>query len=583
MEKTWWKEAVGYQIYVRSFYDSNGDGIGDLNGIIEKIEYLKYLGVDLIYLNPVNKSPNDDNGYDVSDFYDIMDEFGSLITFKELLETLHSNGMKLIMDLVINHSSDEHPYFQSALKDRNSKYRDYYIFKDSKDVPNNWLSFFGGSAWEYTKETDSWYLHIFSKKQPDFNFKNKELRDEIKSIIRFWKDLGVDGFRFDAVNHIAKDESFKDADIDENGNINFISRIQNLPEVNDYLMEIRAALFTEEDYSKYILIGEAGGIDSKSAKMYTGRERKELDMLFHFDFHSVGRGAEAHLRRKIDLIKDFKEAFQGWIQREDSEGWHPLFYSNHDTTRTVSRLGNDSPEFLIPSAKALAFMQLTQKGTPFIYYGDELGMTNSYHFKLEDYRDVAVKNTYNLEKDKENFNFKNFLKGLHLTNRDNARTPMQWNSSVNAGFTDYNPWIKVNPDYLYRNVDSLRKDNNSLLNTYRNLIKLRKENDCLVYGRTIEYLHENSKIYCYEREMDGKYFLIIVNYSEDKIDMKHIICDLLSELPVARSIDEEEALRHLSSYSLSLSSDITKYEDSITKLNDIDFLEPYESLIFSKK
>lgn len=526
MEKTWWKEAIGYQIYVRSFKDSNKDGVGDLRGIIDKIDYLKYLGINMLYLNPVNKSPNDDNGYDVSDFYDIMDEFGTLDTFKELLEKLHQNEIKLIMDLVINHSSDEHPLFIDAKSSKKSKYHDWYIFRDANDgnVPNNWPSFFGGSAWEYNDETSEYYLHIFSKKQPDFNFHNEDLRKEIIKIIKYWKDLGVDGFRFDAVNHIVKDENFDDAKVDENGNIDFLPKIQNLSMVHDYIKELRKAVFNPSDYSKYVLIGEAGGIDYKSAYKYTHKDKEELDMLFHFDFHSVGRGDKPHLRRDINLVSEIKVPLRGWVNREDIEGWHPLFYSNHDTTRTVSRLGDDS----FDSAKLLAAIQLTQRGTPFIYYGDEIAMTNAWNYKVMDFRDVAVKNSYSFEKDKSDFNEELFLKALLYTNRDNSRTPMQWDENLNSSFSQNDPWIPLNTNHKERNVKAQIKDENSVLNFYKRLIALRKSDDTLVYGKTIEYLKDDPKIYAFERIKDNKY-LVIANYSKESTSLKNFIAHYKKE------------------------------------------------------
>lgn len=562
MEKTWWKEAIAYQIYVRSFYDSNNDGIGDLEGIIEKIPYLKSLGINLVYLNPINKSPNDDNGYDVSDFYDIMDEFGSLSTFKLLLKKLHENGIKLILDLVLNHSSDEHAWFKEAKKDKKNKYHDYYIFKDNNGkLPNNWQSFFGGSSWEENKATKEYYLHIFSKKQPDFNYKNESLRLEIANIVKFWKDLGVDGFRFDAINHIAKDNDFRDGDFDENGNLKLLERIQNLEECHYYIRELRERVFTKDDYYKYVLIGEAGGISYKNAYKYTKRENFELDMLFHFDFHSIGRGKYDYLREKIDLINSIKNPILGWVNRDDSLGWQPIFYSNHDTTRTVSRLGceNDTNSYREKSAKMLCLMQFTQKGTPFIYYGDEIGMTNANNFEISDFKDIAVKNAYkNVDKnDKKELD--NFLKGLKLTNRDNSRTPMQWSQNLNAGFSKSEPWIKLNDNYKIINVEQELLDENSILNFYKKMILLRKNNPILIYGDTISINHENPNIFSYIRKLKCKEILVVINFFKDEV------------------ILSDKILKEIKNRKLLLSN----YTDSSTHLLNSKKLRAFESLIFS--
>ncbi|WBW99168.1 glycoside hydrolase family 13 protein [Oceanirhabdus sp. W0125-5] len=530
MNRRWWKEGVAYQIYVRSFKDSDGDGIGDIKGIVEKLDYLKDLGVDIIYLNPINKSPNDDNGYDISDFEDIMDEFGTLEDFDYMLKEIHKRDMKFVMDLVINHSSDEHPWFVEGRKSDDSKYRDYYIWHKGKDgqVPNNWGSFFGGSAWEYDEEVGEYYLHLFSKKQPDLNWKNENLRKDIKNMIQFWIDKGVNGFRMDAINHLGKDENFPDGEVRE-GQVygDFIKYVQNLPEVHDYLKELKSDVFKEE----HVVIGETGGIGYHNAHVYTGVDKKELDFTFHFDMHSVGRGKEPWETCKIDLIDDIKKNMSGWQMRDESEGWCPLFYSNHDTTRTVSRLGNDK-EYHVESAKMLATLPLTQKGTPFIYYGDEIGMTNDRTFKLEDYRDISVFNRHKDFVQSGLVSEENYLKGLHNTSRDNSRTPMQWDDSKNSGFSSGEAWIKANVNHKEINVEKQLKDDNSILNYYKKLIKLRKENLALVYGDFKEIGREHEEIYSYIRELDGEKFLIIVNFfdGEPKIEDKDLVtndCELV--------------------------------------------------------
>lgn len=519
MNKKWWKEGVAYQAYVRSFKDSDGDGVGDLKGIIEKLDYLKNMGIDILYLNPINKSPNDDNGYDISDFRDIMDEFGTISDLNELVKGLHERNMKLIMDLVINHSSDEHPWFIESRKGKDNPYRDYYIWHTGKNgnPPNNWGSFFGGSAWEYDKTTGEYYLHIFSKKQPDFNWRNEKLREELKDVIRYWIDKGIDGFRMDAINHIEKDHSFPDGVIKE-GEVygDFIKYVQNLPEVHGYLKELRRDIFNSQHH---VVIGETGGITYENAFIYTGVDRNELDMTFHFDMNGIGKGKKDWERKPINLIKDIKKSMSGWQCRKEEEGWCPLFFSNHDSTRTVSRLGDDK-KYWAESAKMLATLQMTQKGTPFIYYGDEIGMTNANEFKLNDYRDTAIFNKYKDLVETGLVSEKNYLLGLHYTSRDNSRTPMQWDNTENSGFTTGDPWIKVNSNYNKINVKNQIQDSNSILQYYRTLISLRKNNEVLIYGDFEEINREDEEIYSYVRELNGDKMLIIVNFFGNEVVFK---------------------------------------------------------------
>ncbi len=559
IDKKWWKEGVAYQIYVRSFMDSNGDGIGDLRGIIQKLDYLKHLGIDIIYLNPINKSPNDDNGYDISDFRDIMDEFGSLSDFEELIAEAHNRNMKIIMDLVINHSSDEHPWFVESRKNKNNPYRDYYIWQPGKDdgPPNNWGSFFGGSAWEYDKTTNEYYLHIFSKKQPDFNWRNENLRRELKAIIKFWINKGVDGFRMDAINHIEKDFSFADGVV-KRGEIygDFIKYVQNLPEVHGYIKEIRKELFSSEEHT---LIGETGGINYENAFIYTGKDRKELDMIFHFDMHSVGKGEKDWERKPIDLIKDIKEKMSGWQMRKEEEGWCPLFYSNHDTTRTVSRLGDDK-KYWAQSAKMLATLQFTQRGTPFVYYGDEIGMTNAKDFKLEDYKDVAVFNKYKDLVETKLATEDQYLLGLSYTSRDNSRTPMQWDDSKNSGFTYGTSWIKTNSNYIHINVKNQFEDTESILNYYRKLINLRKNKKSLIYGSFKEINPMDSEIYAYIRELNDDKILIVVNYFGN---------EPVFEIPSELKIQQIKLL--LSNYKAN------KIGEKVNKI----MLKPYEANVYN--
>lgn len=514
MERIWWKEAVVYQIYVRSFLDTNEDGIGDLKGIIRKIPYLKQLGIDAIYLNPINTSPNDDFGYDISDFYDIMAEFGTLADFDELIRVLHDNGLRFIMDLVLNHSSDEHPWFKEAKTARDNPYHDFYIWKEGKaeGPPNNWPSFFGGPAWEYNEATAEYYLHLFSRKQPDFNFSNQRLRAALKDIIRFWISRGVDGFRFDAINHIAKDPAFPDGPVDPGNRYgDFTPFVQNLPLVHDYIRELRRDAIIQPDF---FVAGEAGGIGFDTAHLYTAEGARELDVLFHFDMHSVGRGPRDWIRLPVDLRKTIKRSFTGWATRPTTEGWNPVFFSNHDTTRTVSRIGDDI-NYRAASAKALCLLQLTQRGTPFIYYGDEIGMTNAWDFQLEDYRDIAVLQKYREQVLDGDVSPEDYLTGLRNMNRDNARTPMQWNDQPGAGFSRALPWIPLNRNSTFINVAEQISRPDSILQFYQTMIRLRKVNPTLIYGSLTEYLNEHEQIYLYTRQAgpDDAEYLILLNLS----------------------------------------------------------------------
>jgi oligo-1,6-glucosidase len=510
MERKWWKEAIAYQVYVRSFKDSNNDGIGDLQGLIEKLDYLKDLGIDIIYLNPINKSPNYDNGYDISDFRDIMDEFGTMEDFDKLIHELRNRDMHFIMDLVVNHTSHLHPWFIESRKSLDNPYRDYYIWHPGKDgnPPNNWGSFFGGSAWEYDEATGEYYLHIFSKEQPDLNWNNKKMREEIKDMLKFWLDKGVDGVRMDAINHLAKDHSFPDGPAKE-GDLygDFIKYVQNLPEVHNYIKEIREDVFKNNDL---VLMGETGGISYHNTHLYTGDDRNELHMTFHFDMNGIGKSHVPTEKGTVDL-KELKKKMSGWQLISEDAGWCPLFYSNHDSTRTVSRIGDDE-KYWKESAKMLAALQFTQKGTPFVYYGDEIGMTNAHGFKLEDFRDVAIFNRYKDFVESGLKTEEEFLIELHYNARDNSRTPMQWNSSENADFTTATPWIKVNENHKTINVQQQLSDETSILSFYKAVIKLRKEHLSLVYGSFVELYNEHPSIYSYIRELEGERILVVTNF-----------------------------------------------------------------------
>jgi len=554
MDKNWWKDAVVYQIYVRSFKDSNGDGIGDLQGIIDTLDYLKWLGIDAIYLNPINQSPNHDNGYDISNFREIMDEYGTFDTFERLLSEIHKRDMKLIMDLVINHTSNEHPWFIESRKSEDNAYSDYYLWEKTTDgqPPNNWGSFFGGSAWTYDEKREAYYLHIFAKEQPDLNWENETLREDIYDMIKFWISHKVDGFRIDAINHLQKDTSYPDAEVKPGETYgDFLKYVQNLPKVHEYIKELRVKAFNQSE-KDIVLIGETGGIGHHNAYLYTATDRDELDMTFHFDYHSVGIDTYTWQKTDIDLINTIKAKMSGWQNTPKINGWCPLFYSNHDTTRTVSRLGDDS-KYRYASATMLALLQLTQRGTPFIYYGDEIGMSNPKDFLLEDYRDISVKNKYQEKVVEGNWSEAKFIQRLHLISRDNSRTPMQWSDDIYAGFSQEEPWIRVNSNYKTINVAKQKKDPHSILSFYQKLIALRKAKDTLNYGSFKDVDYANEKLYCYYRSDNENTFLICTNYSKEKV-------------PLAREIQSVDKELILSNY------------ETVNEL-----MQPYEGRIYQVK
>ncbi len=515
MNKTWWKEAVVYQIYPRSFNDSNGDGIGDIQGVIQKLDYIKSLGVDIIWLCPVYKSPNDDNGYDISDYYDIMDEFGSMADFDQLLDGIHQRGMKLLMDLVVNHTSDEHHWFEESKKSKNNPKRDYFIWKSGKngEPPNNWKSIFGGSAWEYDEQTGEYYLHLFTRKQPDLNWENEKVRNEVHDLMRFWLDKGVDGFRMDVISVISK-RNYEDSPYaDMNSTINNV--YANGPKIHEYLKELNEKVLSKYDV---MTVGEGPGINLDNALNYVGESAKELNMIFHFGHMFLDQGVGGRFDPvSIDFI-EFKKIFQQWDDRLKGEGWGSIFLGNHDFQRIVSRFGNDG-QYRVESAKLLAMMLMTMRGTPYIYQGEEIGMTNVAFDSIEDYDDVETFNAYDewLAQGKDS---EEFLKIVHTMGRDNARTPMQWDSSENAGFTAGNPWLKLNPNYTAINVDQAEKDSNSILHFYRKMVQFRKDHPSLVYAdfEIIQPYHE--QVFAYWRWQDGESYLILLNFSEEEVEFQ---------------------------------------------------------------
>ena len=506
----WWKEGIIYQIYPRSFFDSSGNGIGDLNGISKKLNYIKSLGVDMVWICPFYKSPNKDNGYDISDYKDISKIFGDLNTFDTLLKKMHSLGLKLIMDLVVNHTSDKHPWFKKARKSRKSKFHDYYIWKDGeKDKkPNNWKSVFSGSAWKWNEQTKEYFLHLYTKNQPDLNWENPTVRKEVYSIIDFWLSKGVDGIRMDVISLISKRLDFKNIP----NNMIFIDVMEkyyaNGPRVHEYIKEMNKKVLSKYDI---VTIGEGPGINLNNGLDYVNEDENELNMIFHFDHLTMDFGKEGKYDPiPFDFIK-FKKIFSNWDKLFSKRGWNSIFLGNHDFSRIVSRFGNDN-EFHEESSKLLATLLMTLRGTPSLYQGDEIGMTNVDYSNISFYDDVETINAWKEAIDNKK-NMKKFFEAIQKQSRDNARTPMQWDNKKNAGFSKVKPWIKVNDNYKKINVKNQEKDLDSILNHYKLLIKLRKENSTLVYGKYEDLGPMHTKIFSYKRWDENDVFIIHLNFS----------------------------------------------------------------------
>ncbi|CQR47907.1 Oligo-1,6-glucosidase [Paraliobacillus sp. PM-2] len=505
MSKKWWKEVVVYQIYPRSFKDSNGDGIGDIQGIIDKLDYLKELGIDVIWINPIYPSPNDDNGYDISDYQAISSEFGTMKDFDQLLEAVHKKQMKMIMDLVINHTSDEHPWFIESRSRKSSPYRNYYIWHPEKNggEPNNWESIFGGSAWQYDKKSGEYYLHIFSKKQPDLNWENPNVRKHLYEMVNWWLDKGIDGFRIDAISHIKKAKGFP--------NLPNPKKQQYVPSFDGHMNQPGIDTFLSEFVSKTICnydvmtVGEANGVKVEDADQWVGEEDGYFNMIFQFDHLDLWGKSTAG---KLDIEK-LKEVLTKWQKGLERIGWNALFLENHDQPRSVSTWGNDK-QLRKTSAKALATLYFLMQGTPFIYQGQEIGMTNVKFENIDHYNDVAIKNLYNQER-KAGKSHKEVMKVIWKNGRDNARTPMQWSSEEHAGFTKGHPWLKVNSNYADINVKENLADPNSIYHYYKKLINLRKSSETLVYGKYDLILEKHPYVYGYTRSDQNEQFLILVN------------------------------------------------------------------------
>ena len=541
-DRKWWKEAVVYQIYPRSFKDSDGDGVGDLKGIIAKLDYLKSLGIDAIWLNPIYSSPNDDNGYDISDYRNIMKEFGTMEDFNALLKGMHERGIKLVMDLVVNHSSDEHEWFKQSRSSRTNPYRNYYHWWNAeKGTPSPRYSLFdiNHDAWKYDSLTNAYYLHYFSRKQPDLNWENPKLRTEVYDIMKFWLDKGIDGFRMDAFQFVAKDTTFPIFPLGYEKD--FIKYYGMVNPIHDYLKEMHKEVFSKYDVMS---VAEGAGNSFEDAHNLVDADRDELNMAYAFDAVDIAKP------EGYSVVK-LKEIFTKWDSAFAQKGWLSVYLANHDQARMVSRFGNDAPEFRELSSKMLSTFLMTMRGTPYYYNGDELGMTNIRFENIEDYKDMPTLNEYQHQKNIGG-DIKKFMENIKFGCRDNGRTPFQWDSSFNAGFTTGTPWIKVNPNYNTINAAVQEKDNNSCLNYFKKLTRLRKENLALVYGKYTILDKSNTDVYAYTREMDGKKLLVILNFKST-----------LST--VTTGIDVSKAKVLLSNYSV---------PDNNTKLR------PYEAVVY---
>ena len=515
MEKRWWKESVVYQIYPRSFCDSNGDGIGDLNGITGKLDYLKELGIDVIWLSPVYKSPNDDNGYDISDYQAIMDEFGTMEDFDRMLATAHEKGIKIMMDLVVNHTSDEHKWFIESRKSTDNPYRDYYIWRPAKEdgsLPNNWGSCFSGPAWEYDKTTDMYFLHLFSKKQPDLNWDNPAVRQDVFDMMNWWLKKGVDGFRMDVISLISKEPGLPDKEPGINGYATF-NVSANGPHVHEYLQEMRQKALNNADT---ITVGECSGVTLEEAKKYARSDEKELNMVFQFEHMDVDSDEKAGkwTTRKMDL-RNLKKILTRWQKGLQDIAWNSLYWENHDQPRSVSRFGNDSDEYREISAKMLATCIHMMQGTPYVYQGEELGMTNCPFNTLDNFRDLESINAFHELTEQGKMTEEGMMAAIGYKGRDNARTPMQWDDSAYAGFSTANPWIMVNPNYTKINAKDQVNREDSVFKYYQKLIKLRHESELIVYGTYDLILDDDKDIYAYIRTLGDEKLIVYCNFSEN--------------------------------------------------------------------
>lgn len=528
-KKAWWKEAVIYQIYPRSFADSNGDGIGDLNGITAHLDYLETLGIDVIWLSPVYKSPNDDNGYDISDYRDIMEDFGTMEDFDRLLAEAHRHHIRIVMDLVVNHTSDEHAWFIESRSSRDNPHRDYYIWKEPKDgkEPNNWGAWFGGSAWELDEHTGMYYLHCFFRKQPDLNWENPKVRDEVFDMMNWWCEKGIDGFRMDVISMISKDPSFPDGPVEDGLYGSLAPYVCNGPHVHEYLQEMNRRVLSHYDL---LTVGEAAGVTIEEAQKYANNDGTELGMVFQFEHVELVKGPIGKWSDQKPKLRDFRRVMNKWQYELEGKAWNSLFLDNHDQPRVVSRFANDSEQYRVVSAKMIATCLHMLKGTPYVYQGEELGMTNAYFDRLEDYRDIESINAFHQYVDNGLVKAEDMMRYLKEISRDNARTPMQWDDSRNAGFTTGTPWINVNPNYPKINAQAAVADPDSVFHYYQELIRLRHTLPVIVYGKFEGLLEDSETIYAYRRLLDGQVLTVACNFTDQEQ-----ACDLCED-PAAREL-----------------------------------------------
>lgn len=550
--KKWWQNSVVYQIYPRSFQDSNGDGIGDIQGIIKILDYLQELGIDAIWLSPVCRSPQDDNGYDISDYQDIDPMFGNLDDMEQLISEAKKRNIRIIMDLVLNHSSDEHRWFTEAKKSKDNPYHDYYVWRDGEEgvYPNDMGSAFGGPAWEWVPELKQYYFHQFSVKQPDLNWENPKVRREIYDMILWWMDKGVGGFRLDVIDQIAKEPDLK---ITNNG-----------PRLHEFIQELSRETFQKGDL---ITVGEAWGADIDRAKLYSKPDGSEFSMVFQFEHMMLDQepGKEKWDFCPLPFVK-LKKCLEKWQKELHGCGWNSLFWDNHDLPRIVSRWGNDR-EYRVEAAKMLATVLHGMEGTPYVYQGEELGMTNVRFDSIEQYQDIEIRNMYR-ERLEKGYAEKDIMESIYAKGRDNARTPMQWDDTENAGFTTGTPWLGVNPNYTEINARSQLQDENSVFHYYKKLIHLRKENSIFVDGDFTLLLPEDENIFAYVREYEGRKLLVAANFTDKEVE-----CPLLKEWGVPA--DEDGAAKSRDNGVKLL---IHNYND----LPSQQKLRPYEAMIWEK-
>lgn len=515
LERKWWKEAVVYQIYPRSFQDSNNDGIGDIPGVIKRLDYIKSLGIDVIWLNPCFESPNDDNGYDISDYRKIMPEFGTMEDFDELLQGVHDRGMKLVMDLVVNHSSDEHEWFKQSRSSRDNPYRDYYHWWPAeKGTPPRRWSYFDkdGTAWKYDKQTDAYYLHYFAEKQPDLNWENPKVREEIYDMMHFWFKKGIDGFRMDVITFISKHDGYPEFPEEYQGQ-NMIDMYAKGPRLHEFLHEMNQKVLSHYDI---MTVAEGPGTHTDNVLDLVGEHRQELNMNYHFDHQAIGVGARAMVNDDFQNLVKFKKVMSEWDEALSEQGWNTIYFGNHDFPRMVTRWASDLPEHRATASKMLTTYLLSMRGTPYYYMGDEIGMSNIKFDTIDDYNDIMTRNWHFLTA-QEGGDTQALIDSHKITGRDNARTPIQWDDSQNAGFTQAKPWLKVNPNYTEVNVAEQENRPNSELNYFRKLIKLRKSELTLVYGSYTLLYPEHESLYAYTRQLDDKTLLVLLNFKANAI------------------------------------------------------------------